>query len=328
MIHKSYLVENNFNILQNNIALFYGENLGLQNDFKKNIKKVNKTNKILNYDQEEILKSSQNLFEELNNQSLFEDIKIIIINNSNDKILEIIKEANTTIKDNKIYLFGNLLEKKSKIRTFFEKENNFDIIPCYNDNKISLTRLIQKELKNYKGLSPNLINFISENTSFDRIKLKNEIEKIKTYFVNSDINLEELEKLLNLKEDIDFNDIKNHAICGNSKETNKLLATCFLDNEKSILYITLINQRLSKLNQIDLTEKNLEKSINEIKPPIFWKEKPIFLTQAKLWNNGKLNKALSMTYACELRMKSSAEINKKIILKKLIIDVCNLANAA
>jgi hypothetical protein len=27
-------------------------------------------------------------------------------------------------------------------------------------------------------------------------------------------------------------------------------------------------------------------------------------------------------------MKSSSEIDKKIILKKLIIDVCNLANAA
>ena len=35
MIHKSYLVENNFNTIQNKIALFYGENQGLQNDFKK-----------------------------------------------------------------------------------------------------------------------------------------------------------------------------------------------------------------------------------------------------------------------------------------------------
>lgn len=328
MIYKSYLVENNFDALQNNMALFYGENLGLQNDFKKTIKKINRKNKILSFDQEEVLKSSQDLLKELNNQSLFEDIKIIIINNSNDKILEIIKEAGTIIKNDKIYLFGNLLEKKSKLRGFFEKENSLDIIPCYNDNKISLNALIQKELKNYKGLSTNLINFLNESTSFDRIKLKNEIEKIKTYFINSEINLEDLEKLLNFREDNDFNDIKNHAISGNSKETNKLLASCFLDNEKSILYLTLINQRLSKLNQIDLTDKNLEKRINEIKPSIFWKEKPIFLTQAKSWSNDKLNKALTMTYDCELRMKSSSEIDKKIILKKLIIDVCNLANAA
>ena len=328
MILKSYQVESNFNTIRNKIVLFYGENLGLQNEFKETIKKLNKQNKILNIDQEEILNSSQYLFNELNNQSLFEDIKIIIINNANDKILEIIKEANTIINDNKIYLFGNLLEKKSKIRNFFEKENNLDIVPCYKDNEISLKKIIEKELKNYKNLSPNIINFLNENTTFDRIKLKNEIDKIKTYFVNSTINIDELQKLLNLKEDDDFNDIKNHAISGNSKKTNDLLNTCTLENEKSIFYIAMINQRLTRLNEIDLKNKNLEKIINEIKPPIFWKEKPMFLAQAKSWNKEKLNKAISMTYSSEIRMKSSSEVNKTILLKKLIIDICNLANAA
>ena len=75
MILKSYQVENDFNAIHNKIALFYGENLGLQNEFKETIKKINKQNKILNIDQEEILNSSQYLFDELNNQSLFEDIK-------------------------------------------------------------------------------------------------------------------------------------------------------------------------------------------------------------------------------------------------------------
>ena len=328
MILKSYQVENNFNTIRNNVALFYGENLGLQNEFKKTIKKINSQNKILNIEQEEILNSPQYLFEELNNQSLFENIKIIIINNTNDKILEIIKEANTIINDNKIYLFGNLLEKKSKIRNFFEKENNLDIIPCYKDNEISLKKIIEKELKNYKGLSPSIINFINESTSFSRVKLKNELDKIKTYFVDTTINIDKLQKLLNLKEDDDFNDIKNHAINGDLKQTNNLLNTCILENEKSIFYIALINQRLKRLNEIDLKNKNLEKIINEIKPPIFWKEKPMFLAQAKSWNKEKLNKAMSMTYLSEIKMKSNSEISKKILLKKLIIDICNLANAA
>ena len=90
----------------------------------------------------------------------------------------------------------------------------------------------------------------------------------------------------------------------------------------------MINQRLKRLNEIDLKNKNLEKIINEIKPPIFWKEKPMFLTQAKSWNKEKLNKAISMTYFSEIKMKSNSEINKRILLKKLIIDICNLANAA
>ena len=56
MIYKSYLIENNFNTIKNNIVLFYGENLGLLNQFKDTIKKNNKETKILIFDQEQITK--------------------------------------------------------------------------------------------------------------------------------------------------------------------------------------------------------------------------------------------------------------------------------
>ena len=46
MIYKSYLVEGNIKILQNNINLFYGENLGLKNDLKFIIKKIIKNLKL------------------------------------------------------------------------------------------------------------------------------------------------------------------------------------------------------------------------------------------------------------------------------------------
>ena len=42
MIYKSYLVEENFKLIKSNIVLFYGENLGLKNDFKDKIKIENK----------------------------------------------------------------------------------------------------------------------------------------------------------------------------------------------------------------------------------------------------------------------------------------------
>ena len=34
MIHKSYLIEQNLSLLKNNFVLFYGENLGLINEFR------------------------------------------------------------------------------------------------------------------------------------------------------------------------------------------------------------------------------------------------------------------------------------------------------
>ena len=40
MIYKSYQVENNLKIIKENIALFYGANIGLKNEFKSSIKKM------------------------------------------------------------------------------------------------------------------------------------------------------------------------------------------------------------------------------------------------------------------------------------------------
>ena len=148
MIHKSYLIEEDFNKIKNNIVLFYGENFGLQTDFKSTIKKIYNKNKILYLDQEQTIKSSSLLYNELNNQSLFEDNTIIIINNVNDKFLNIIMDV-LNYKRNKIYLFSGIL-KKSKIRIFFEKEEQLDIVPCYKDNLLSLKSIIER-IKKYKN---------------------------------------------------------------------------------------------------------------------------------------------------------------------------------
>ena len=59
MIFKSYLVESDFQSLNNNIALFYGENLGLIDDFKQKINIHNKNINIQKYTQDEILKNQK-----------------------------------------------------------------------------------------------------------------------------------------------------------------------------------------------------------------------------------------------------------------------------
>ena len=79
MIYKSYLVEQNLKILKNNILLFYGENFGLQNDFKNKIRTNYENAEIISFTQEEILKNENNFYNEIFNISLFEKEKIYFI---------------------------------------------------------------------------------------------------------------------------------------------------------------------------------------------------------------------------------------------------------
>ena len=231
------------------------------------------------------------------------------------------------IDNNLIYLFSNLLEKKSKLRIFFEKEKKVDVIPCYQDNEITVKKIITTSLKNYKGLTNSMVNLIIENSNNDRAKIYNELDKIKSYFNNLPINYINLEKLLNVNENDDFNKIKDSAILGNKQKTAKLLSNTILEVEKTIFYLSSINQRLLKLREVTDTKDNIEKALSQLRPPIFWKDKPTFVAQAKLWDLQKLEKALIKTFESEVKIKSNSSIEKKVIIKKLLIDICNLANA-
>ena len=118
MIYKSYILEQNINALKEKIALFYGENLGLKNDIKTKIIKNNINSEILRYTQEDLIRNEHVLINEIENISLFEKSKIFFIENVNDKLLGLIQETENIISDRKIFLFGEVLDKKSKLRNF------------------------------------------------------------------------------------------------------------------------------------------------------------------------------------------------------------------
>ena len=328
MIYKSYLVEENLEILKNNIVLFYGENLGLIQEFKDKIYNKFFNDQILKFSQEEILNDNNKFFNELKNNSLFNDKKVFLINNVSDKFLSIIEQIYNLNNNEKIFLFSDKLEKKSKIRNFFEKEKKLDIIACYQDNDITIKKITSKKLENFNGLTTEVINIIVFNCRNDRAKLNNEINKIKQFFDNKTINIKQLSRLLNLREEDDFNYIKDSAISGKKETTNNLLSSTVIENEKLNLYLSMLNQRLLVLKNLLNEKKDVERAINNLKPPIFWKDKPTVITQAKKWNEERLNDAFVKTYKYESQLKADSKLNKNILMKKLLIDICNLANAA
>ena len=171
MNYKSYLVEQNLATIKENITLLFGENLGFKNDLKNKIKLENKKSEIINYTQEEILKNSTVFFNNLTNISLFENNKIFFINNANDKLLPIVEEVEKFINDQKIYIFSEVLDKRSKLRNYFEKSRNCAAIACYLDNEIGIKKIINEELKGYVGLNAEKRTIFSSGNSLFNFKI-------------------------------------------------------------------------------------------------------------------------------------------------------------
>jgi DNA polymerase III subunit delta len=332
MIFKSYVLEQNLKSIDDcKIILFYGENQGLKEEFKKNIKEANKNNEKLNLLQDEIIKNENLLINEISNKSLFNNKKIIFIDQVNEKILNIIEEMAEDVSDEKIVIFAGNLEKKSKLRSYFEKSKLCGIVACYQDNEITIKKIITNKLSDYQGLSTQVINFIIQNTGLNRSKVNNEIEKIKSCFLEKKINLEKIDLLLNIKTNDDFNKLKDEALKGNKIKTNKLLADTVFEPESNIYYLNSINQRINKLYEIEKLKQNnsnTETLVSSLKPPIFWKDKPVLIEQTNKWNENKIKKALEKTYTVELQIKTGTAIKNDLLIKNLMIDLCTVANSA
>ena len=106
------------------------------------------------------------------------------------------------------------------------------MVACYVDNEISFKKIIIERLKNYKGVTTENVNLISDKCNLNRDKLNNELDKIYTFFLEKIIDRNKLEILLDNKINNDFSLLKDEAFNGNKIETNKLLSDTIIDSEK------------------------------------------------------------------------------------------------
>jgi len=333
VILKSYIVEQDIHILNNYQAtILYGENNGIKDDVKSRLKDNNKDAEIINFFEEDIIKNKNILYENIINESLFNKKKIIFIQGATDKILnEICQSLEKENSNTKIYVFSERLDKKSKLRNLFEKSKSLATIPCYEDNERTIINYILKELNGYKGLSGELINIIITNANRNRKVIKGELVKIKDFFDKKILNKEELFELLNIKDNTDFDKIRDFALIGEKKKINKLLSEIELLNEDSFFYLNNINYRIIKLLEIQRISKNInsyEQTIDNLKPTIFWKDKPVYIQQLKKWNLKKLNKAAYKIGQTEVLMKKNSKLRNDILIKDLIISLSNQASTS
>lgn len=330
MILKSYIVEQDVEILKNYKAtLIYGENNGIKNDVKQKIKDNNDGAEILNFFEADILKNNL-LYDNVSNQSLFSEKKIIFIQEASDKVFDQIEES--IEKENneiKIYIFADILEKKSKLRNLFEKDSQLAIFPCYEDNERTLITYINKEMQDFKGLTGEIINLIIYNSNLDRRVIKNEINKIKNFFLSRKINKDEILEILNIKNDSGFDEIRDKALVGEKTKVNKLLSETEILNEEAFFYLNILNYRILRLHQIlkmNQDDNNFEKTLKDLKPPIFWKDKPIIIQQLKKWNKKKIEEIIIKIGETEILMKKNSQLRNDVIIKDLIINLTNKAS--
>ena len=223
MIQKAFEI-NKINLEKYNLYLFYGENEGYKNEIiKDKFEKIYK-NQTYRYEEKEVLDKKNEFFNSILSKSFFENEKLIIILRVSDKIINIIEEISSkNIEDVKIILSANILEKKSKLRSFFEKNKNTICTAFYADNVQTLTSISHNFFKEKKiSISQQTVNLLVERCKGNRENLKNELIKVENFSKNrKTISTEDILKLTNLGENYSASELTDHCLAKNIKKIGK-----------------------------------------------------------------------------------------------------------
>ena len=317
MIVKSYeFGQNQFQ--KNDFFLIYGDNQGLKEEIISKIS-INIKNTI-KYFENEILKNETSILETFFSKSLFEDEKLIIINKVTDKFKKIIENIEEKKIDGiKIILNADTLEKKSKLRSIFEKQKNLICVPVYDDNEKTLQNIAIIFLKEKKiPYSTELINFIVSKSAGDRGNLRNELNKIGIFCENKNkISIDEIKKLINLSENHSHNELVDACLTKNQKKLGNILNNNIFTKEDYIIIIRVLlikAKRILSLYENFKNNKDIDDLISKYRPPIFWKEKEIIKKQFKSWTYEDINNLIIEISETELLLKLNTDLAKQILL--------------
>ena len=323
MIIKSFEISKiNFN--KNNFYLLYGENEGYKNEvIKKYFEKIY-PNSIYRHDENQILDDKDKFLNGLLSKSFFDIKKLIIISRVSDKIVDLIEEIiSKNIKDITIILSAKILEKKSKLRNFFEKEKKIICVPFYADSNQTLNSIALNFLKEKKiSISQQTINLLIERCRGNRENLNNELEKIENFSKSEKkINSDDILKLTNLAENYNATELTDNCLAKNIKKTTNILNENHYSTEDCILItrtLLIKAKRLLKIQEEINSNKNIEEVVANFKPPIFWKDKEIVKKQIANWPLQKIKNMITNINNIELLIKKNS-INSLNILSDFII---------
>ena len=323
---KKYFDLKKTNLDDYNLYLFYGNNDGLQNEVINDNFTNNFKGSVNRYDENEFINNYEVVSSELLTSSLFEKEKIIIISRTSDKLLKLVEEIlDKAIKDIKIILKSSVLEKRSKIRNFFEKRKDLIIVPFYEDNINTLSAIVIKFInQNNINMSRESINLLVNRANGSRKILKIELDKILNYsFTNKKIDLNIVKKLTNLNENYGVNELADNYLEKNKKNIAKILNENNYSDEDCILILRTVlskSKRLFGIIEKYNETRNLDDAISNTKPPIFWKDVESIKKQVNSWKINDLKEKIYQINEVETLVKNNSK-NSLNLISDFIVNI-------
>ena len=300
--------------------LFYGNESGLISELIKSI--YNNLQKKIDISDIKYFDHKNNKDEELKHalksSSLFSKINFVVIKNPQERLVTELENIGNI--DSILIINGENLRSKSSLKFYFDNHQNFISVPCYQLDKNHIKKTIDDFLRNNSIVLQNEAYwFLIDNISEDYLTLKNELQKLYV-FKNSTTSLENLQKLIVQKNNINVDNYFFNCAAGNSSLILKEINSSNKSSSESFEILISLKRFINILSNAVLNKDSyiLDDLVKTYLPRYLFLKKEIFREILRKTNLSKIAKINKMLQKTEYLLRKNSEQHGEILERFLL----------
>ena len=216
------------------------------------------------------------------------------------------------------------LGPRDKLRRLFEAAGSGAAIPCYQDEGQGLETVIRQGLGEAgREIEPGALAYFAAQLGGDRAQTRSEIEKLVLYKGDEvgAITLDDVAATVGDGAPILLDDIALSTASGEQAGLDRALVRAFQASETPVGVLRAVARHLTRLHlaaSLMANGQSAENAMKAMRPPVFFKQQPIFRGQLRQWSPDALARALALLMTAELDCKSTGMPDEAISARALM----------
>ncbi|NKB43168.1 MAG: DNA polymerase III subunit delta [Alphaproteobacteria bacterium] len=235
------------------------------------------------------------------------------------------------IGDALVVFYAGDLGPRSSLRKLFEGADNAAALPCYSDDARALDQVVREGLKD-AGLTaePDALTWLVSHMGGDRALSRREVEKLVLFKGGDDektVTLDDAMACVGDTAAFDLDDLVYAMADGNQPAVQRVYGRMMAEGTSPISVLTAASRHLMRLHQVQGSGGSLDQAMMKLRPPVFFKRKGQFKSQAGRWSPKLLARGLEVLTTAELQAKST-DMPGQALIERALMQIATAAKSA
>ncbi len=232
--------------------------------------------------------------------------------------------------DSLLLITSGELPPTSSLRKFVENAKHLAALPCYKEEGAAIHHVISSHLKQHgftydAAVLPLLADFLAG----DRLVIMQEVDKLMLYMgTSSHVSADDVLACVGEPLEVSLDAMCADIASGKTADIQVELSRLYRENTSPITIIRAISRYFLRLHQAKMLVVNgtpAAQAIQSLKPPVFFKQVPLFTQQLHKWTPEKLMHAIRSLAQLEAECKKTGQ-PAQLLCSRLVVLLAHSAN--